>query len=68
MPTTTKYDLYFIARDGRSAHTITTRALGRNQDGVMEYESPTNCFNRACGLIDLKKYKFDGAKAFKNKV
>ena len=65
---TTKYDLYFIARNGKSFKTITTKAQGRNAEGVMTYESPTVCFNRACNLIDLKHYKFDGAKAYNNAV
>jgi len=66
--TTTKYDLYFIARNGKTFKTITTKAQGRNAEGVMTYESPSICFNRACQLIDLKTYKFHEAKAYSNAV
>jgi ribosomal protein L2 len=53
------YRLLFIARDGKSAQTVKTLAQGRNADGRMTYERPSDCFNRACRLIDLKKYKYD---------
>ena len=68
MASTTKFELRFIARDGKSFKTITTKAQGRNAEGVMTYEKPTDCFNRACRFIDLKLYRFDGHHAFVNKV
>ena len=61
---TTKYDLYFIARNGKSFKTVTTKAKGRNTQGLMTYEKPSECFNRACRLIDLKLYKFSEAKPY----
>ena len=64
MTTTTKYDLYFIARDGKSFKTVTTKASHRDADGLMHYEKPSDCFNRACRLIDLKAFKFHKAEAY----
>ena len=53
------YRLIFIARDGKSAKTVKTLAMGRNHDERMTYKRPSDCFNRACRLIDLKKYKYE---------
>ena len=62
------YRLIFIARDGKSAQTIKTLAMGRNADERMTYERPSDCFNRACRLIDLKKYKYDGFEELQSDV
>ena len=65
---TTKFNLYFISNKGDSFITVTTKAQGRNSLGLMTYESRSDCFKRACGLIDFNKYTFTEAKAYANAV
>ena len=54
MTSTTKYVLYFTAKDGKSYKTITCKAQGRNELGSMTYELPNEAFKRFINDPELK--------------
>ena len=64
MTNTTKYDLYFVSSNGKSFKTVTTKATGRNAEGVMTYENPGECFKRASQLVDFTQFKFTKASPY----
>lgn len=59
-----KWDLYFKSHNDNTIKVATTKCIGRNQSGVMCYERPDACFKRAITMIDMTKFRYDGAKPY----
>ena len=59
-----KWDLYFKSHKDATIKVVTTKAIGRNQRGIMCYERPNDCFKRAITLIDMCEFRYDGAAQY----